>query len=760
MATLTIYHQTDPSVAFVDAGGGTPTPNFGTTGANGFDAGGTVQFARQDGASDSTINDRNISGATGVTPGNGKGWDVAPLAADGSTFVNLTKYRVGDLLPIGTVINTITPSINTARFTGTGTDTWRLGLFTAGQATPGAFNAHSQTTAFQFVTNGTALTGASSGVATWASGIVLSETFHDSFGCRMFGRRTGAATTASRVDFISLTFDYTAPTTVVPANPIHRWENVRDAFDDMDDPNVGGVHVIGFGDSNWAIGGYGHKKAAEKALGQRFTMRSLGLVPMDVPQYGGAFTGMGYAATSGFSVSDPDTARNALDNNWGHAFVVSGCSLTGGAGLILSKTGAFAGIPHDSTGQIYVDHEGGSPTVTGGIYSFTDSDDDTITLATSPTAGSDKTGNVRVSEVLISSTDSVRGNVRNALAFGYIYKNDAASIAAGTAGNLAVSSTCPMAISGPLQFTVFYGTFAAGTGTFSLQGLKTASSLAAITITGGQNVNPVTGSATAASAVGTITADASRTDATFGVTRATDGSTSGSACNGPFFGTLMKLERTDLDRGFDFNTFYQQGGECTLDMLRAAQTITDAQIDYYIACRRGSGTAPHTWILMVQSGGNDRNETVASRGAYADAGIVFVGSSRNAFRDNLLALYLRFRARILANYAGDKVRLLSLVTHPHYTAGVEDTDIAGYRQAAYNVADERTDMGVVDWTNSLFGTASDWAARYAAGPDNAHIGTDADFDVVWGRLVDWIADRVMATAARSRDGRKRGWFIR
>lgn len=707
-ATTTKYPQT-----YTPAAAAHPTP-FGNTGdpdGAGSLAAGTVLWTRNDANPDSTI-----------TSANGKGWTSASLATPGA-YVDLTNFGFGDTIPIGSTINSITFEVGFYRFTGTGSDTFRLGALKSGVTTPTNWGAASATAAFptfNTLSIGGPTTSPES-YTNWIQVFATNDVLTASFGVRM--RAESTTTSTPTLDFVRCTIDYTEPTDPAPTGYFYKWSNIDEIFREM---NRKQTHVVGMGDSNWWYNGYGHKEALEYALSRKYPIRATGLCGVQSLQYQAANGGYGYITGSSQRLDPPDTQRNLADDWWGYPIAVESCDLSSGATPTVTKTGAFAGYSFTVGDVAYLQAMSGTSGVTAGAYEITGATANALTLATSPSSGTAKTGGIFVSE--INPSGVVRGLRRSILPMGMVYVADANSIASGSGYNLSVESTCPLSTTGNIRFTLWYAYATAGTGSFTLQG-RNETTFA--TLTGGPTINPVDIVSEVNTATWDLSADSARTAASFGLTR-TGG---GSAAEGPISAFFCRLESRDRTTGFDCNTFFQQGGESALDMLWAMQVVGATPLNTYVDAVRnqGSYSPAHDWLVLIQTAGNDRNETVTSRGAYG----VFSGSTRNAFYDNILGIITAWETA-LASYTenGDKLRFLICVSHPHYTipsGSTEDSQIAGYRRAAYQIADIRSDTAVLCMQN--IATSTEWQGMYAVG-DNAHL-LDASYDTIWQRTINW-----------------------
>lgn len=741
--SYTRYHRTDPSVAYA-AG----VPNFGDTGANGFDAGGTMLATRNDANSDSTIGDLSTLGGT-IAAINGKGWilGATSTAGLGSAFFDLTNYDLHDIIPFGSTVQSIRIAPTVVRFTGSNADTWRFGLRSATQTTPGAFqsfiNGPGTSAAWQSPTLAE-LTAATSGITAWVNAgvIPLFDIFDPGFGARFFVRTTHPTDPSPQMDALGLVITVDEPATYAPTGFFYKLENVLEGF--RGTLNGQGVWIAD-GDSNLGFAGKGHRTAIERgAMLAGFTMRATGLAPMAF--YEGQYIGFNYSSSGSVDCAARDVNRIVANNDYGPLYFLSPASLTHPAGVpTIIATGHFAGRTFSPNERAYIRGYGATTGVTKGFYEIASQpDNNTITLATSPSAGVDKPSGIILCDIV--GTDPNEGVLANIGPSCIGYVNDAGSIAAGGHTGMTVGVKI-----GPgdsvdatkrIAYRVFYVSGTSGAGSFTLQARHNGTAA----VTNGVAVNTVEAMAAVRVATLVLDPDPTRTSVSFGLV-VPNGTI---PVQGPLFVMFQQAYNPDEPNGFSLNVVHQQGGESGWDFQAAYTTLGSNRFTNIASAMRGTGglsdSTPRVWVCIDETGGNDRNEANPSIGnIYPGCG----GATRNAYADNLSARLQHKTDTITGQFPDDRVYHLCVVTHPHYAipAGTtEDAQVASYRQAACWVADQRTDTAVA-WLPNVASVA-EYQAGYNPG-DNAHI-LEALTNLIWERIFEKIIVAIGGSGALGR----------
>ncbi len=200
---------------------------------------------------------------------------------------------------------------------------------------------------------------------------------------------------------------------------------------------------------------------------------------------------------------------------------------------------------------------------------------------------------------------------------------------------------------------------------------------------------------------------------------------------GPFLAYSMRVENLERGRGVSFHTLYASGGMSARDMAAALLTASDGQLSLYFQHVRALQTAPRAVLVRINTGLNDRNETLPSLGPAA----VSDPDSPEAFADNIAAIIARIEAVWSLNgWAMGELYFLISVSHPVSTP--DDSELVSYREAASALAGSRPRTAATRFdrlTNSAEMLASGW--YQAGGADRNHLTLSA-FENLARREID------------------------
>ncbi|TIM07604.1 hypothetical protein [Mesorhizobium sp.] len=306
----------------------------------------------------------------------------------------------------------------------------------------------------------------------------------------------------------------------------------------------------------------------------------------------------------------------------------------------------------------------------------------------------------------------------------YTYLANGSSLGSTLANGLVITGACPLDTSAAIAFDGYYGTFTTDAGQFrpfarwEETPFTTLADPGAIsTNTGAYSLQKVTLSATASAA---------RAGKQIGM-RWTRPSVQG--ITGPFFCTYMRARNTDRTTGIAYGTLEYRGGQSARTMAYDLQQASDDALTHYFSILRTDQQAVQPCIIiMVNSGLNDRNETLTSVGP----GAVADGDSPEAFVDNCTAIVQRIQAIWTLNgWSQDELNFVFMVSHPQ--SDPDDAELISYRTAiATYVAtlDHGYTIDLAAKITSAQMLANGWYA--SAGADKAHM-TQAGYEGM-GRL--------------------------
>lgn len=259
---------------------------------------------------------------------------------------------------------------------------------------------------------------------------------------------------------------------------------------------------------------------------------------------------------------------------------------------------------------------------------------------------------------------------------GYISPHSYAYLASGSfsgaenQGLILSANTCPLDPTHALQFDLCYGTFDYGSGQFRPVVRRNESpwtELAGATVT--STNTGVIGMSTISFS---LSADAARAGWPLNYKF-------GSVAVGvvaPWFGLWMRASDPGVTAGFSAHTLFGLGGASARTMALSLQSMSDTSLSYYFERVRALQGDDKTVVIVVNSGLNDRNETLTSvgPGAYSD------GDSAEAFADNIKGIVNRINdIWVDSGWSLDELFFVLMVSHPVSTP--DDAELVSYRSA-------------------------------------------------------------------------------
>lgn len=155
----------------------------------------------------------------------------------------------------------------------------------------------------------------------------------------------------------------------------------------------------------------------------------------------------------------------------------------------------------------------------------------------------------------------------------------------------------------------------------------------------------------------------------------------GPAIRGPFFGSWMRVERSDRPTGMAVTTLYAAGGRTARDAASALLNVDDATLGSLLSMVRSMQQAPVRCLFRVSFGVNDRNETRASVGP----GAYLPGNSRAAFEENVRAVMSRIE-QVWVRQGWDLSEVFFVLTVSAPISDPDDEKLVSYRDATDAIA--------------------------------------------------------------------------
>jgi hypothetical protein len=308
----------------------------------------------------------------------------------------------------------------------------------------------------------------------------------------------------------------------------------------------------------------------------------------------------------------------------------------------------------------------------------------------------------------------------------YTYVADGSSISNSFGCGLILGANCIIDNGAALSFDIHYGTFTTGTGSFRASVRLEEPPYSLIVENAIKSTN--TGAYGMAVETVSLTADGTRASKAISLKPI---STNVTGITGPYFNTYYRARNPSRTAGWSYGTLDYRGGQSLRTMAYDVQQATDDTLTHYFSkLRNDQGSTIKTIVVCVNSGLNDRNETLASVGT----GAVTPGDSAAAFVDNYKALRDRVIAIWTAN-SWDQNELFWLVYVSHPITTPDDSELISYRTAIFNYARglPRTQVvSMTDLTTSTEMTANSW---YASVGDTSHLSI-AGYEQLGTRIVD------------------------
>jgi hypothetical protein len=149
---------------------------------------------------------------------------------------------------------------------------------------------------------------------------------------------------------------------------------------------------------------------------------------------------------------------------------------------------------------------------------------------------------------------------------------------------------------------------------------------------------------------------------------------------GPLVFYYVWAEDPARTQGASFSTLYAVGGNSARDMAEAVQVTDPLTFRVFFGELRERQGATKAVLVRINSGLNDRNETLPSRGVGLTP-----GNSPAAFRDNLQAIIDRLReVWAMAGWPAEELFFVLTVSHP--VDDPDDEQLLAYRDEADAVA--------------------------------------------------------------------------
>ncbi len=279
-------------------------------------------------------------------------------------------------------------------------------------------------------------------------------------------------------------------------------------------------------------------------------------------------------------------------------------------------------------------------------------------------------------------------------------------------------------LSNALRFEFDYATFASGAGSFTWQ-IRNEISPYTQYVSGTINTNTgVDGWQTAAI---NISADVARTTTFMGF-RGIKMSTTATAPVGFLWYNVID---TQAQNGFRYTTLVYRGGKSLRTMAYDLQEMSYGTLTHFFSRLRARQIELHGTVkmcVMINSGLNDRNETLASVGPLAVAD----GDSPEAFADNMTAAYSRIKEIwTLNSWPANELLFVPMVSHPQ--SDPDEAELASYRVALDSWAIGKSDVNVMDFTDTITSAELTAGGYYSAG-GNSHL-TQAGYEYIANAMV-------------------------
>jgi hypothetical protein len=369
------------------------------------------------------------------------------------------------------------------------------------------------------------------------------------------------------------------------------------------------------------------------------------------------------------------------------------------------------GYPMFATGLISCNENTGQGSGLGYGYNFSGATPDTIATTGAPTA---------LNDILNPGTGGPHPHK-------YFYIPDASTFANGNGSGLTlIGTTNSIAVEAALDYSVWWGSFNAGSGSFGIAVRLDASPFT--TLAQSATVSTNTGTEQLNKLSVSIAANPSRTQ-NLGcrLTRP------GVDMVGPWVGFWQRATNTARTTGFSYSTLIFRGGQSARTAAVDLQQFSDATLTSYFGILRSEQLAANKVIcITINKGLNDRNETLASVGPDAVAD----GDSPEAFVDNHKAIVERITGIWTLN-GWPTSELYWLVFPSHPISDPDDAELLAYRSAIKTYFD--TDVpnseviNIQELTNTAEMLENSWYAG-SGGSDRSHL-TQAGYEQLSRRVM-------------------------
>jgi hypothetical protein len=308
----------------------------------------------------------------------------------------------------------------------------------------------------------------------------------------------------------------------------------------------------------------------------------------------------------------------------------------------------------------------------------------------------------------------------------YTYVADGSSTANNIASGLILGANCQIDNGAALELDIHYGTFDTGSGAFRASVRLEESPFSLIVSNAIKNTN--TGTNSMAVETVTLTADSSRASKAISLKPI---SVNVTGITGPYFNTYYRARNPSRTSGWSYGTLDFRGGQSLRTMAYDLQQCSDTTLAHYFGILRSNQTSgPKTIVVCVNSGLNDRNETLASVGP----GAVSPGDSAAAFVDNFTALQNRLTS-IWTTNNWDLNELFFLIYVSHPVSAPDDNELISYRTAIFNYARSLSRTQIISMTDLTTSTEMTTNSWYVSAGDKNHLSI-AGYENLGLRIID------------------------
>jgi len=320
-------------------------------------------------------------------------------------------------------------------------------------------------------------------------------------------------------------------------------------------------------------------------------------------------------------------------------------------------------------------------------------------------------------------------NVGSGNLFPASYTYVSGSISNGFACGLFLEADSPLDNGAALEFDIWWGSFASGSGTFRPWARLEQAPFSAINNLPTISTNTgVLGNMACATL--TLPVDATRTAKPISGKPLVTGV---EGITGPYFSTYYRFRNPGRTTGFSYGTLDYRGGQSTRTVAYDLQQASDDTLTHYFGILRADQDQDlKTIVITISEGLNDRNETLASVGP----GAVADGDSPEAFVDNHTAIVERIQAIWTLN-GWDQTELFWLFMPSHPVSDPDDAELLLYRSALATYVASLDHAQIVDLeslTDEATMLANSWYA--SGGADRSHLTQDGYEDLAALAIAD------------------------